>query len=159
MGFVKAAFWLALVVWLGAVVFFSFVVAPSVFGVLPPETAGQVVGTIFPRYYCLGAGAGTVALLAALVLRARASATRPWSATSVMLASMLLATLYAGRVVQPRAQALRPRLHDSVVEPGIRAEFDRLHRQAVRLNGAVLLLGLATVCVAAAGFELPGPRA
>jgi hypothetical protein len=40
-GVVKSVFWLALVVWLGEIVFFSFVVAPSVFGALPSETAGQ----------------------------------------------------------------------------------------------------------------------
>ncbi len=70
---------------------------------------------------------------------------------------MLAATLYAGRVVHPRAQALRPRLHEAVVDPEVRQAFDRLHRRAVRLNGGVLVLGIASVCVAATSFTLP-PR-
>jgi uncharacterized membrane protein len=154
-GVVKSVFWLALVVWLGEVVFFSFVVAPSVFGALPSETAGQVVGAIFPRYYALGAGAGAIALAAAVGLWAEAAARRPWSAVCVMLALMLAATVYAGRVVQPEAQALRPRLHEATVDPGVKERFDRLHRRAVQLNGGVLLLGIAAVCVAATNLTLP----
>lgn len=157
MGVAKAVFWLALAVWLGEIVFFSFVVAPSVFRALPQDVAGQVVGVIFPRYYALGAVAGAIAMIAALALRAGTSATRPWSAAVLMLVLMLLATLYAGRVLQPRAQALRPQLREAVVDPAVRAEFDRLHRLAVQLNGGVLLLGIVTVCVAAASFELPRP--
>ncbi|TMA79861.1 MAG: DUF4149 domain-containing protein, partial [Deltaproteobacteria bacterium] len=97
----KTLFWLALAVWLGEIVFFSFVVAPSVFGVVP-EVAGQVVGAIFPRYYALGAGAGVIALVAAVALRGATSATRSWSAIVAMLVVMLVATLYAGRVIEPR---------------------------------------------------------
>jgi uncharacterized membrane protein len=155
MGVAKAVFWLALVVWLGEIVFFSFVVAPSVFGALPQEIAGQVVGVIFPRYYGVGAVAGAIALVAAFMLRSGTSATRPWSAIVLMLAFMLVATLYAGRVIQPRAQTLRPQLHGATVDPAVRAEFDRLHRLAVQLNGGVLLLGIASVCIAAASLELP----
>jgi len=155
LGVLKSVFWLALVVWLGEIVFFSFVVAPSVFGALPSETAGQVVGAIFPRYYAVGAGAGAIALAAALGLRAEAVARTPWSAMCLMLALMLAATVYAGRVVHPRAQALRPRLHEATVDPAVKESFDRLHARAVQLNGGVLLLGIATVCVAATTFTLP----
>jgi uncharacterized membrane protein len=153
----KALFWLALIVWVGEVVFFSFVVAPTVFGALPQESAGKVVGAIFPRYYGIGAVAGMIALAAAMFLRSRTSATLAWSAIVVMLVLMLGATIYAGRVVQPRAQALRPLLHQEPIDPTSRAEFDRLHRLAVQLNGGVLLLGIASACVAAASLQLPRP--
>ncbi len=45
---------LALVVWVGGIVFFSFFTAPSLFHTLPPEYAGKAVATIFPKYYPLG---------------------------------------------------------------------------------------------------------
>ena len=35
---------MSLIVWLGGMVFFSFIVAPSIFQALPTETAGDVVG-------------------------------------------------------------------------------------------------------------------
>ena len=154
MAIAKVLFWLALIVWLGAIVLFSFVVAPGIFGALPRESAGQVVGALFPRYYALGALAGAVGLGAAVVLW-RAAASPAWVAVSCMLALMLGATLYAGGIVEPRARALRPVLYQANVDPGARAEFDRLHRLAVRLNAAVMLLGVASVCVAASSFELP----
>src|SRR6266404_1023893 len=57
---VRWLFLLALGLWLGEVVFFSFVVAPSVFRSVPPLEAGRVVGAIFPRYYLLGIACGAV---------------------------------------------------------------------------------------------------
>jgi uncharacterized membrane protein len=145
----RCVFWLALAVWVGEIVFFSFVVAPTVFGAVPQETAGQIVGAVFPRYYLLGTVAGAIALVAALAIGRAPGATGAWTAITVMLAAMLAATLYAGRVIQPRAQTLRPQLHVAAVDPAVRATFDALHRRAVQLNGAVLLLGIAAICVAA----------
>ena len=145
----RCVFWLALAVWIGQIVFFSFVVAPTVFGAVPQETAGQIVGAIFPRYYLLGTIAGVVALVAALGIGRAPTTTSAWTAVVVMLVMMLAATLYAGRVIQPRAQALRPQLHAAVVDPAVRATFDTLHRRAVQLNGGVLLLGIAAICIAA----------
>jgi len=146
---------MALVVWVGAVVFVSLVVAPVVFGSFPVELAGTVMAGIFPVYYGVTAAAGVVALAAALVLWRLARGSRAWTAMVVMLAIMLAATTYAGGVVHPRARALRLRLHQQAVEPEVQAEFDLLHRRAVRLNGVVLLLGLATVAVAANSFRFP----
>ncbi len=154
-GVARAIFWLALVVWLGEVVCFSFVVAPAAFATLPQESAGLLVGAVLSRYYIVGAFAGLIALVAALMLRTGAGAAMAWSLVSAMLVLMLAATLYAGWVVYPRAQVLRPRLHEAVVEPGTRLEFDRLHLRAVRLNAAVLLLGIVTVCVASGSRPLP----
>jgi len=150
----KVLFWLALSVWLGAIVFFSFVVAPGIFRTLPRESAGEVVGALLLRYYTLGTLAGAVGLGAAIVLW-RAAASPGWSVVSCMLALMLGATLYAGCLVEPRARALRPTLYQAGAEPDARAEFDGLHRLAVRLNAAVLVLGVASVCVAAGSLELP----
>jgi hypothetical protein len=127
-----------------------------VFGALPQESAGQVVGVLFPRYYVFGTVATSVALVSAVVLW-RAASGKAWAAVTIMLVLMLGATLYAGRVVQPRAQALRSALHQPTVDAEVRSEFDRLHRLAVQLNAAALLLGIASVCVAAASFELRPP--
>jgi hypothetical protein len=151
---VQALFWGALGVWLGAVVFFSFVVAPGVFGALPRETAGQVVGSLFSAYYALGGGAGVVALAAAMALRRWAGGSARWTAIGTMLAAMVLATAYAGGVVHPQARALRAGLHQPDATPATQAAFDRLHALAVGLNGGVLLAGCAVVALAAGGFRL-----
>jgi len=154
----KMTFWLALGLWMGAVVFTSFVVAPAVFGAVGSETAGVVMGRIFPRYYVFTATCGSVALAAAIALGRRSRGARAWTATVVMLTVMLAATTYAGAVVSPRARELRPLLHQPATEASARPEFDRLHRRAVQLNGLVLLLGVVTFGVAATSFRLPGER-
>lgn len=151
----RVALWLALAVWVGAVVFLSFVVAPTIFRTLPSATAGQVMGALFPSYYAVGAVAGVVALAATLVLWRSGRAGAP---LVVLVALMLGTTAYAGGVVQPRAAVLRPMLHTPDPAEGVREEFDRLHRLAVGLNAGVLLLGLASIVVAARAADEPRAR-
>jgi hypothetical protein len=150
-GVARAAFWLALVVWVGEVVFLSMVVAPVLFGSLPRSAAGDAMAALFPAYYAVATVSGVLAVTCAIVLW-RASGGAPlWRAVVVMLAVMLVATVYAGGVVHPRAQALRSAMRDDATGAESRAAFDRLHRRAVQLNAVVLLLGIASVCVAAQG--------
>ena len=60
---------IALALWVGSVVFFSFIVAPGIFGAVPNQEAGRVIGTIFPRYYLLGSVAGVVVVVTAGALQ------------------------------------------------------------------------------------------
>jgi hypothetical protein len=144
----RVVYLLALIVWLGEVVCLSFFVAPTLFRNFAVEEAGRAVSVLFPVYYRVGAAAGVVLLLSALVLRILAPA-RAWSRVAVVVALMLAATLYAGWVVQPRAQTLRLQLHDTAASPALKQEFDRMHRLAVQLNGAVLIGGLAVAVITA----------
>jgi uncharacterized membrane protein len=142
---------LALAVWLGSVAGFSFVVAPAVFGALPVEQAGAIVGQIFPGYYMLGYAAGAVLVGTAALLRRW---TRPsgglWLAAALIAAAALVTSLYAGLVLQPRATVLRPQLYQANAPPTVREEFDALHASAVRLNGAVFLAQIALAGIIAA---------
>jgi hypothetical protein len=153
---VTVLFQLALGLWAGGVVFVSFVVAPAVFRVVPSETAGVVMGQIFPLYYGFSVALGVVALGSSLWLWRRTGGTGAWTAIVVMLVVMLAATTYAGAVVNPQARALRAALHQAPIDPNIRAEFDTLHQRAVQLNGLVLLLSLTTITVAALSVRFPG---
>jgi len=135
----KWGFVVGLAVWLGTIVFMSFVVAPAVFRALPRPEAGQVVGAIFPRYYAVSAVCGAVVLLCASGLLGAGAARGPWGVTAGLAAVLLAVTVYAGAVVQPRAAALRAEIHAPNPSAGAQAEFDRLHALAVGLNVAVLL--------------------
>lgn len=140
---------MALIVWIGAVVFFSFVVAPALFRTFPVAEAGRAIGAIFPIYYRIGYACGVLLLLTTLLLLATAR-TRLWMGLSALLvAGMLGATVYAGMVVLPRATELRPQILDPAAA-GAKDEFDRLHHLAVTLNGAVLLGGVAVTIATAA---------
>ena len=48
--FLNFIYLLSLVCWIGSIIFFSFFVAPVVFKNLEREIAGDLVGSIFPRY-------------------------------------------------------------------------------------------------------------
>jgi hypothetical protein len=134
---------IALSLWVGSIVFFSFIVAPGIFGALPSQEAGRVIGTIFPRYYGLGIGCGLVTVLSALALQWQGNG--DWRIGLALTTGMLALTLYAGLVIQPRAAAMRPLLHDPATEATTKPEFDRLHKLAVALNVIVLLDGLVAL--------------
>jgi len=144
---------MALIVWVGEVVFFSFVVAPVLFSTFPVGEAGRAVGAILPTYYRIGYACGVLVLATTFVLLALAER-RTWLGVSALLvAGMLGATVYAGVIVQPRAAELRPQLHDPAAPANVQEEFDRLHHRAVILNGVVLLGGVAVSLATAASLR------
>src|ERR1700693_5152655 len=51
---VKWFYLVTLAVWVGSIVFFSFVVAPTVFKTLKPEDAAALIRRIFSKYYLIG---------------------------------------------------------------------------------------------------------
>ena len=151
-GVVRFAYLLALGLWIGQVVFFSFVVAPTVFGLLGAARAGDVVGAIFPRYYALGVGAAATAVACAAVLARHAAAPGWWRAATVALALGLAATAWAGAVAHPRAQRLRA-AQAAGQAPADSDAFRAAHRLAVVLNGAALLAALAGLGLSAAALR------
>lgn len=150
---VKWLYLAALIVWVGEVVFFSFVVAPALFRTFSTVDAGRAVGAVFPIYYRLGYVCGAVLLLTSVFLLNGAAARGWWALNSALAAIMLGCTLYAGVIVQPRATELRTQIHDPAAPPTAKAEFDRLHRVAVQLNGAVLLGGIAASIITATALR------
>jgi len=150
---VKCAYLMALVVWIGAIVFFSFAVAPTVFQVLPREQAGNLTSAVFPIYYAMGSGCGVVLLLSCLWLRRSATSRRLWGVNAVLVAVMLAVNVYTATVVQPRAAELRPQLHVADPPASAKEEFARLHQLAVALNVAVLLGGLGVGGITAAALR------
>lgn len=146
---VRAAFLIALAVSLGQTVFLSLVAAPILFRTFPPERAGEVMGALFPGYYLVGSICAGVLVVSALLLW---RSTRPslfWGVGGGCAFFLLAANLFAGAILQPRARALRAELHAEPPRLEARAEFDRIHRRAVQLNGAVLLGNLLIAGMAA----------
>ncbi len=154
---------LALVVWVGGVVFFSFITAPALFGALPRDMAGRATAAIFPRYYALGAVCGCVAILTSLILRLLAAGeSRIWIAQILLLALMTGLTLFAGLVILPEASKLRlalPGLEGTPEHAAARERFGALHGRSVALNGMVLLLGLGVLFIASLPLRAAGATA
>lgn len=147
----------ALAVWVGSVVFFSFGVAPSVFGALPRPQAGDAIAVIFPVYYAFGGIAGAlVCLLGWLIWRRPRE--RGWRLGHTVLASiMLIATLYAALWIEPQVVKRRLELRQPAPPADAQADFDSLHRLAVQLNALVLLGGLALLAGTARRLDRTPP--
>src|SRR4029453_15163891 len=134
---------IAVVLWLGIMGFFAFVVAPAAFTALDREAAGRFVGAVFPRYYLVGAVLGTCALIALIAQRLRDDGHGDWLG-GVLVLAMLALTLYAWLAVLPAAHAAKQAMrHASSGAGGVEAlSFSRLHRLSTILNGAVMLAGM-----------------
>lgn len=143
---ISTVYLLSLVIWIGGIVFFSFVGAPSLFKVLPPEYAGRAVGAIFPKYYPIGYISGFVAL-ACLSISALRTGHWPF-VKMLLLIGMLTLTIYSALVTHPRVRALKEEIQIATGKTDVtqlQAEFDRSHRASVINNGIVLVLGLILI--------------
>jgi TctA family transporter len=128
-------------VWLGAMVFFASVVAPTIFGTLEVREAGHVIRRVFPRYYLFGLICLSGAVLASLFVPIAV----PW--ITVTLVILLGITAYARQIWMPQVNAARDAMlaHDETHSP----EFERLHRRSVQLNTAEMVVCLVVVYVLA----------
>ena len=149
----KWIYLLALIVWMGEVIFFSFVVAPGLFRSFPPAEAGRAVGAIFPTYYIIGYVCGAILFAGSVAFLVTGSTPLAWGFSSGLTAVMLASAIYAGAIIQPRAAALRPHIHEASADQAVKDEFSHLHRQAMMLNGAVLLCGVAVSLITAAAVR------
>ena len=129
---------LSLVLWIGGIVFFSFLASPSIFKVLPREQAGQVVGDIFPKYHLLGYVACAIALGSLVGLRQLGVAQSVRTAM-IFLALMGGVQITMGAVVGPMVVEARDAV--KAAPPG--PEKDRLEKRFRSLHGVSMLLNLA----------------
>jgi hypothetical protein len=153
--FIKFVHLSSLVVWMGTVVFFSFFAAPGIFKALPRETAGEVVGAIFPSYWMTGYSSSLAALFSLLVI-SYAEKSFP-VARVLVLAVMTGTTFYSGLVVGGEAAAIKARIkaaEDKEVKESLRAVFKKVHRRSSVLNMTVLALGAVVVFLTARGLRL-----
>ena len=142
---------MAILLWLGVMGFFAFVVAPAAFTALDREAAGRLVSVVFPRYYLVGAALGGCALIALVADRVRHVGQGDWLGTALVVA-MLVLTLYAWLAVLPAAHAAREAMRRGApgADPADALSFSRLHRLSTILNGTVMLAGVAFVVLEAA---------
>jgi hypothetical protein len=153
MSVLKFLFLLSLGVWIGAIILFTFV-APTAFAVSPSrQIAGDIVGRCLTALHWIGIVCGVVFSGASITYstltigRAEAFAPR-----HLAVYVMLVLTLVSQFGVMPRMHQLRAEMIDIDRVPqddSRRVEFNRLHVWSTRLEGGVLLLGLAALWLTA----------
>ena len=152
MSFLRFLMLLSLVVWLGGLIFFAFVLAPTVFspGLLPSrQMAGSIVGRSLDRLHYVAIVSGTVFLIASMLYSRIASGNaRPLAARHVLIVLMLLLTVISQFTISPKMHAIRAEagvIDDLPPDNPLRMEFDRLHVWSEKFEVAVLLLGLVAL--------------
>jgi hypothetical protein len=147
----RTLLYLALIVWVGAEIFFPIVAAITFQTLMPnTHTAGAIVGHLLRILHMMGLVSGMVAL----ALLAAAPVWKIYKPRAVLapmglLIAMIGLTLYSQFGIIPAMERDRIAAGGAIdavdaANPS-RADFERLHHRSVNVEGAVLLLGLATV--------------
>jgi uncharacterized membrane protein len=148
---------LAIVAWLGGLIFFAFVEAPTAFHVMGTNRQfAQLIGGSINTLNHMGLAAGLVFMIATLVL---------WFGSSTRLRRLLVAQivvvfLMISAIVYVQASIIPAMERDRAAAGGditsvptsnpTRADFDRRHELSEKVEGAALFLGLAVVFLMAA---------
>lgn len=153
---------LSLVAWIGGLIFFAFVLAPTVFapGVLPnTHLAGNVVGRALGKLHWIAIFSGLIFLASSLLYSRMTDGTaHVFAMRHVLICLMLGLTLLSQFWIIPRMDVLRATVSDFATVPidnPARVQFDALHVWSTRVEGAVLLLGLVAVYLTASALYRP----
>jgi uncharacterized membrane protein len=156
MVFLRFLMLLAMVVWLGGLILFAFVVAPTVFspGLLPTRyLAGEIVGRSLGALHWMGIVSGVIFLISSAIYNRRTvGSARPLAGRHLLIALMLLLTLISQFAISPKMHAIRAEVGviDNIpLDSPLRMEFDRLHVWSEEFEEAVLLLGLGALFLTA----------
>ncbi len=138
LGVLDSVYVVALTAWVGAILFFSFAVAPVVFRVFGEQIGGKFGRALFPRYYLWGAIAGAIALPAFVAgpLCFHEFRGPMVGVQALVILAGILIMLYGANSLTPAINAAR--------DAGASGQprFEQLHRRAVQLNALVLVMGL-----------------
>jgi uncharacterized membrane protein len=160
MSFLRFFMLLSLVAWIGGLIFFAFVLAPTAFQVLPnTHLAGNVVGRALGKLHWIAIVSGIIFLARSLLYSRLANGTaHAFAMRHVLICLMLGLTLLSQFWIIPRMDTLRASVGDFATGPldnPARVQFDALHVWSTRVEGAVLLLGLVAIYLTAATFTNP----
>jgi uncharacterized membrane protein len=158
MSFLRFLMLLSLIVWIGGLLFFAFVVAPAAFAVLPTRhLAGNLVGRTLEVLHWAGIFSGLLFLASSLLYnRFTRGKSHAFAGRHILIVLMLAFTLVSQFGIIPRMDTLRASMGeiDSVPPDNpARMQFDALHVWSTRVEGGVLLLGLVVVYLTASALR------
>jgi hypothetical protein len=146
---------LALVVWLGAEIFFP-VVAAVTFKVLQPDThtAGAIVGHLLRILHGMGLASGLVALLVLGLapvwgVYKRGAVLLPMALLVVMLCLTVTSQVGIIPAMERDRIAAGGKIDTIGAANPDRMDFEKLHNRSIYVEEFILLLGLATVVLVA----------
>lgn len=155
--FFRALRLLSMTVWVGGLVFFAFILAPLAFNTLPTHhEAGIIVGGSLRILNTVGTTCGFLFLIGTIALwfRTDPRGRRFLPAEFLLVLAMLLAIAVVQHAIVPKMERDRIAAGGDIdaAPPGnlARLDFERLHPISEKVEGFVLLLGIATIILVAA---------
>ncbi len=156
MSFLRFLMLLSLVVWIGGLIFFAFVMAPTLFNpsILPTrQLAGNVVSRTLGILHWMAICCGLVFVTTSMIdSRLVNGVAEPFAMRHLLVYLMILLTLVGMFGIATRMQALKTQMgtiDDVPHDDARRVEFNRLHVWSTRVEGSVLFLGLALLFLTA----------
>jgi hypothetical protein len=145
---------LSLVVWIGGLIFFAFVLAPTVFAVLPTrQLAGNVVSRSLGILHLMAISCGVLFAITSMVdSRVVNGVAQPFALRNLIIYAMIILTLVGMFGIASRMLSLREQMNPIDAAPhddARRVEFNRLHVWSTRIESTVLILGLALLYLTA----------
>jgi hypothetical protein len=156
-GILRALRLLTIVIWVGGLIFFAFVEAPTAFRVMgTTRQFAQLIGDSISELNRMGHICGFIFLVATAMVWLRAWRRRRWLlvAQIVLVVLMIAATMYVQASILPAME--RDRIAaggDITAAPATnpaRLDFERLHPLSEKVEGSALFLGIAAILVMAA---------
>jgi len=154
MSFLRYLMLLSLVIWIGGLIFFAFVLAPTVFAVLPTrQLAGNVVNRSLGIMHWMAIACGVIFAVTSMIdSRIVNGVADPFAARNLLIYAMIILTLVGMFGIASRMLVLRQQMgviDDVPQDDARRVEFNRLHLWSTRIEGSVLVLGLALLYLTA----------
>lgn len=135
---------LAVALWAGGNAIFTLLLTPILFKTENRDTAGRIVGNIFPAYFKTGLVCGLIAIIC------RCIADSSSKSSIVILVVMLVLTSFQAFYIEPKAADVKKRIvsfETTCRDDSLRREFSRLHGVSAVCNLAVLAGGVALVLI------------
>ena len=117
-------------IWIGVIVFFSAIIAPTVFKTLDEKSAGVFLRAFFPKYYLFAIVIGLAALALIMIFDIKVS-----NILYIVIVSMTILSIIS-RFMIPMINNAK-----DMGEKG-KQKFNRLHFVSVSLNVITLVIGL-----------------
>ena len=117
-------------IWVGVIVFFSAIIAPTVFKTLDEKSAGVFLRAFFPKYYLFAIVIGLAALALIMIF-------------NIEMSNILYIAIVSMTILSIISRFMIPMINNArdMGEKG-KEKFNRLHMLSVSLNVITLVIGL-----------------
>ena len=117
-------------IWIGVIVFFSAIIAPTVFKTLDEKSAGVFLRAFFPKYYLFAIVIGLAALALIMIF-------------NIEMSNILYIAIVSMTILSIISRFMIPMINNArdMGEQG-KQKFNRLHALSVSLNVITLVIGL-----------------